>query len=194
MPARPGKAELAPVLAELADRRLIVHGTDADLAAVVLRLLRTERLADTQVGFVPTDRDSATAALWGLPTNPAAAFDLAIGGDVDPVPLIRDDVGGVLVGRGEIGPVRGVGYCDDQRVLPAKTARIVVSPQPGEGLAVRVTRTGLLGRSQTAVGRAFQLGCFETVPRSDGVPHPRAVTRWTWYRHTSDLRLVRGLR
>jgi hypothetical protein len=24
----------------------------------------------------------------------------------------------------------------------------------------------------------------------DGVPHPRPVTRWTWYRHTEDLRAI----
>jgi hypothetical protein len=26
----------------------------------------------------------------------------------------------------------------------------------------------------------------------DGVAHPRPVRRWTWYRHTADLRLVRA--
>jgi len=24
----------------------------------------------------------------------------------------------------------------------------------------------------------------------DGVPHPRPATRWTWYRHTEDLRAI----
>ncbi|MQA10871.1 MAG: hypothetical protein GEU98_20405 [Pseudonocardiaceae bacterium] len=191
--ARPGKAELAPVFGALDGGRLVVFGTDADLAAVTLRLLRGDLLAEVSVGFVPSDPRSAVAEVWGLPGEPARALELALGGEVDPVPLVRDDAGGVLVGHGEIGPVRGVGYCDDDRVLPGRTARIVVTPHPDSGLAVRVTSGRLLRRGRTAHGRAFQLGCLATVPRYDGVPHPREVTRWTWYRHTADLRLVRGL-
>jgi hypothetical protein len=41
-------------------------------------------------------------------------------------------------------------------------------------------------------GRAFQLGCVPARPSSDGVVHERAQSRWTWYRHTEDLRLARG--
>jgi hypothetical protein len=37
------------------------------------------------------------------------------------------------------------------------------------------------------------LGCIPTRPISDGVAYPRAVSKWTWYRHSEDLRLVRGL-
>ncbi|MBO0848940.1 MAG: hypothetical protein J2P20_05750, partial [Pseudonocardia sp.] len=51
--ARPGRAELDPLLAEVAPSRVVVAGTDGDLAAVVLRLLRTERLAATEVAFLP---------------------------------------------------------------------------------------------------------------------------------------------
>jgi len=40
VPARPGRDDLADVLDSLDGRRLVVCGTDADLAAVVLRLLR----------------------------------------------------------------------------------------------------------------------------------------------------------
>jgi hypothetical protein len=48
-------------------------------------------------------------------------------------------------------------------------------------------------RSASAVGRAVQVGCLDAQVVSDGVAHPRPVTRWTWYRHTEPLRLVRGL-
>ncbi|HET9138808.1 MAG TPA: hypothetical protein VFO68_05530, partial [Actinophytocola sp.] len=63
VPERPGRADLDPLLAAGPDR-VVVAGTDADLAAVVLRLLRTERL-DLPVGYVPTLRSATT--LWRLP-------------------------------------------------------------------------------------------------------------------------------
>ncbi|RZQ65465.1 hypothetical protein EWH70_04995 [Amycolatopsis suaedae] len=191
--SRPGKADVDPLLPE-ADH-LVVVGTDADLAAVVLRLLRKERLTGTTVGYVTTDPDSAVAELWRLPVDPVRALALAVRGDVDPVPLIRDDAGGVLVGSGRIGPVRGVGYCDDDVALrgAARTVEVTPDPDGGAGLVVRVTRGLVFRRPVTFSGRAFQLGCIPAVPEYDGVRHPRPMKRWTWYRHTEDLRLVRGL-
>ena len=189
---RPGKTEVDPLLDT---GLLIVAGTDADLAAVVVRLLRKEKLASTRVGFVPLDPQSEVAALWGLPTDPARALALGVNGDVDPVPLIRDDTGGVLVGRGTFGAIRGVAYCDDQVALRGTARSIEVSPdtEGGPGLVVRVLKGLVFKRPMTMAGRAFQLGCVPTRPTSDGVSHPRAVNRWTWYRHTEDLRLIRGL-
>ncbi|MBC8092474.1 MAG: hypothetical protein H7Y15_11150, partial [Pseudonocardia sp.] len=64
LPARPGRAELDPLLAEHAPRRIVVHGSDADLAAVLLRLLRTERL-DVEVAYVARARRSDAVAAWG---------------------------------------------------------------------------------------------------------------------------------
>ncbi|MFT7835101.1 hypothetical protein Q5530_02995 [Saccharothrix sp. BKS2] len=194
--SRPGRDEVDPVLAELGDGRLVVHGTDADLSAVALRLLRAERLTEVPVGYVPVDRRSAVAELWGLPTDPGRALDLALSGDADRVSLVRDDVGGVLVGRGSLGPVRGVGYGDDTVVLRGQASRIEVTPDPdgGPGLLVHVISKRLLGRRVTTTpARAFQLGCLPVEVTSDGVPHPRPMGKWTWYRHTEDLRLVRGV-
>jgi hypothetical protein len=186
LPARPGKQDVDPLLGEA----VVVAGTDADLAAVVLRLLRKDLLPATTVGFVPTDRKSAVAELWGLPTDPAKALDLALNGEDRPVPLVRDDVGGVLVGRGVIAPVRGIGYCDDTVALRGDARSLEVHAGPA-GLVVTVTRGRLRRRRTIYEGRAFQLGCDPVVPVSDGVPHPRSMERWTWYRHTQDLRLVR---
>jgi hypothetical protein len=195
IPSKPGKADVDPRLAELGDRRLIVAGEDADLAAVVLRLLRTDRVKDVIVGFVPTRDDSEVAALWRLPADPGRAFDCAVRGEVDPIPLIRDDAGGVLVGVGTLGPVRGVAYCDDDTAMRGRASRIEVTPDPegGSGLIAHVIRVGWLGRrANTLRGRAFQLGCLPTPVITDGSTHSRPVTRWTWYRHTEDLRAVRG--
>jgi hypothetical protein len=193
---RPGKAEVDPIFAESGDKRLVVNGTDADLNAVVLRLLRTERLAGVPLGYVPTDPRSEVAALWGLPTDPGRALDLALSGEADRVPLVRDDVGGVLVGLGSLGPVRGVGYGDDTVVLRGQASRVEVTPDPdgGPGLVVRVTHKRLFGRKVTSTpARAFQLGCLPVQVNSDGIAHPRPMGKWTWYRHTEDLRLVRGV-
>lgn len=192
--ARPGKAEVDPVLADLGDRRLIVHGTDADLNAVVLRLLRTERLAEVAVAYVPASPDSDVARLWDLPTDPGRALDLALSGDPDRVSLVRDDVGGVLVGKGSLGPVRGVGYADDTVVLRGQASRIEVVPDNELGLAVSVIHKRLFTKKvTTTAGRAFQLGCLPVQVNLDGTAHPRPMNKWTWYRHTEDLRLVRGV-
>ena len=193
--SRPGKPELDPVLQRLDGQRLVVHGTDADLAAVVLRLMRAERLADVPVGFVPSGA-SRVAALWGLPSEAGRVAEIALTGEIDPLPLIRDDVGGVLVGAGVLRSVRGVAYCDDEVALRGQAGRIEVTPDPtgGAGLLVEVTKTGLLGKRTTAFhGRAFQIGCVPTTVVRDDVAHDRLVGRWTWYRHTQDLRAARGL-
>ncbi|MDN5751073.1 MAG: hypothetical protein L0H64_21620 [Pseudonocardia sp.] len=200
MPARPGRTDVDPVLAEHDPRRLVVIGTDADLAAVLLRLLRSERL-DVELAYVASSRRSAVAAVWGLPTG-RRAMELARSGVACPVPLVRDDTGGVLVGRGEIRGLRGECYCDDVLVLRGAAPRLVVSACP-EGVAVRagrgsrrpdgVTRpvppTARSGRG-SAVGRAVQVGGAAFTPVADGTAHPRPLQRRTWYRHTSDWLLV----
>jgi hypothetical protein len=199
VPSRPGRADVDPLLADLGERRLVVLGTDADLAAVVLRVLRTENLAKVPIGFIPVTEESAVAAVWDLPATVGAAADVAFGADPDRAPLIRDDNGGVLVGVGTLRMVRGVGYCDEERVLRGAARRITVTPDPaGEGLTVAIRPGGLLGgvlggRVRATGGRSFELGCLPTTVVRDGVRHDRPVRRWTWYRHTEDLRLIRGL-
>jgi hypothetical protein len=180
----PGREEIDPALAESPDR-IVVAGTDASLAAVVLRLLRKDRL-DIPVGYWPLDRKASTVArLWRLPAD---ALRFAEEGEPVPIPLVRDDSGGVLVGLGRVGPVRGEAYCDDQLALRGAARAIEVTPDPA-GVAGRVVR-GPLRRSEVYRGRAFQLGCEETTVAHDGITHPRPVQRWTWYRHTEDLRAV----
>jgi hypothetical protein len=184
VPAVPGKSDLDPLLAAEPER-VVVVGTDAALAAVVLRLLRTQRLG-VAVGFVPASRGSVAARLWGLPGH---ALELALTGAARPVPLVRDDSGGVLVGRGTIGPVDGEAYCDDQLALRGRARLIEVSPDPDGGVVGRV-HSGLLRRTREYRGRALQVGCQPTTVSCDGVEQPRPVRRWTWYRHTEDLRAV----
>lgn len=200
LPARPGREDLDPVLDEHAPRRLAVAGTDADLAAVLLRLLRTDRL-DVEVAYLPA-ADSPAVRAWGLPTG-AAAAELAATGVATAVPLTRDDSGGVLVGRGEVRDLTGECYCDETLVLRGTARRLVVVPGP-DGIAVRagwsarapdgglrpVPATAARGRG-SARGRAVQVGGRPATVVADGVAHPRPLERRTWYRHTADWLLVR---
>jgi Diacylglycerol kinase catalytic domain len=190
--ARPGREELGEILAGLDGRRLVVCGTDADLAAVLLRLLRTDVVGTVPVGYVPIGTSSVVARRWGLPTAPSTAADLALRGEPDGVPLLRDDAGGVLVGLGVVRPVDGVAYCDDEVVLRGRAARLEVAPDRALGLMVRVVRGGLLRHRavRQASGRAVQLGCAPTDVWRDGVAD-RTTDRWTWYRHTEDWQLIR---
>jgi hypothetical protein len=193
LPERPGREDLAGLL-DPAPQRLVVAGDDADLAAVVLRLLRRELLGAVAVAYLPADPRSGVAAVWGLPTDPDAAAELALRGEPDPVPLVRDDAGGVLLGRGELSPLRGTVYCDDHLVLRGQAKRLEAEPSAPDGVAVRLARVGTLGlRSAAGAGRAVSIGCLSAGVRLDGVLHPRPVTRWTWYRHTEPWRLVRGV-
>lgn len=196
---RPGKSDVDAVLARIepgdgVGADVIVAGDDADLAAVVVRLLRTDRLARFALGYLPAARGSVVAKLWGIPADRAAAYRLATTGSVRPVPLLRDDKGGVLLGRGRFAPVSGVGYCDDEIVLRGAARRLDAAPDldGGPGLVVTVRHGLLRPRATTVRGRAFQLGCDSAFPVLDGLRRERPVERWTWYRHTEDLRVVRA--
>lgn len=185
LPSRPGKNDVDPLLTG----ELVVAGTDADLAAVVLRLLRKDKLGTTPVGYVPVGGRSTVAAIWKIPSDSTAAMDLALTGSAGSVPLVRDDAGGVLLGRGVLEQPRGVAYCDDAVAFRGEASSVVVRPD-SEGLVVTVTRGTLFRRKETFRGRAFQFGGTPLSPLSDGVAYPRPMQRWTWYRHTHDLRLV----
>jgi hypothetical protein len=195
LPERPGKDDVDKLLAQVGEDfdRAIVVGEDADLNAVVVRLLRTERLGEVPVGFAPVADDSDVAITWDLPLEVGRALDVALSASPDRVPLVRDGQGGVLIGLGRIGPLRGVAYCDDTQVLrgPAKTIRVVPG---GPGIDVTVAHRGLFNRKQRSTqGRAFEVGCLSTRVVRDGIAYERPVKRWNWYRHTEDLRLIRGL-
>ncbi|MDR7302157.1 hypothetical protein [Haloactinomyces albus] len=207
VPATPGRADVDPVLAE-ATGRVVVHGTDADLASVVLRLLRKNRLQELTVGYVPVTA-SAASRLWEIPVG---AFAFALQGQARPAPLIRDDNGGVLIATGTIAPITGQAYCDDQRILHGSALGLEVSPDPDaealpeptadpiatepapvmDGLRATVVRRRLLRRRRaTAYGRATQASFQQARVLCDGVAHPRPMRKWAWYRHTEDLLLVR---
>jgi hypothetical protein len=187
IPATPDRNDVDPLLKATDLDRVVVHGTDADLASVVLRVMRLERLDEIAVGYVPVDRQRSTVArLWALPED---SVGIALTGSDHPQSLVRDDAGGVLLGLGVLSSVHGTVYCDDAVALRGDATRVEVTPGPS-GVAVRVVR-GRLRRPASYEGRAVQFGVDPTAPVRDGVPYPRLMTRWTWYQHTEDLRAVR---
>ena len=174
-------------------RRLIIVGDDADLGAVLTRLLRTERL-DTEVAFVSRRRSPATRA-YGVSTGYRGARR-ALSGVARRVPLIRDDRGMAIAGaatwRGVEGAtLRGEAVVDDTTLFDGVVAGVRVEPTgvlPGLRAAVLSGR----GRPRRWVtGRAAQLGSTGVLVARDGVTAARPVPRSTFYRHTEGWVLVR---
>lgn len=175
-------------------RRLVVVGADTDLARVLTRLLRADRL-DIEVGYVAQRRTPATR-VYRLPAGWRAARR-ARQGVAGQVPLIRDDAGTALVGAGRWLPVdgtellRGEGIVDDTVLFDGEVAGVRIEPiSAPPGLRAGVpARRGRVRRWET--GRAAQLGSTGALVVRDGIYSTRTVKRSTFYRHIEDWLLVR---
>ena len=158
-------------------RRVLVVGSDADLASVLTRLLKADRL-DVEVGH---------AAGWWTARR-------ARRGTARRVPLIRDEAGHVIVGsaewRGEDGaPLHGEAVVDDTQLFDGEVTGIRIEPTNAmPGLRACVIRPG---RDHWLVGRAAQLGTTGAVVTRDAEQSPKIVRRSTFYRHTRGWLLVR---
>ncbi len=188
----PTRAQLAEHLprTELPER-LIVVGEDAALAAVLTHLLRSERL-DVEVAYVPSVRTEATRIL-GLDKG-AKAGRTAAEGTAQPTPLIRDDLGVVLVGSAQLtgpdgGRLTGETYVDERALFSGETAGIQIQPT-GKAPGLRAARQGRL-RRKWMEGRAAQTGGTAIALVRDGVPETKRLKRSTFYRHVTDWLLVR---
>lgn len=175
-------------------RRLVVVGGDAELARVLTRLLRADRL-DVEVGYAPPRRTAATRA-YRLPAGWRAARR-ARHGAAGPVPLIRDDAGTALAGAGRWVPVdgaavlRGEGIVDDAALFDGEVAGALIEPL-GTAPGLRAGIPSRRGRVRRWVsGRAAQLGTTGALVVRDGVYGTRTVKRSTFYRHLEDWLLVR---
>jgi hypothetical protein len=175
----------------LADaRRVVVVGTDADLASVLTRLLRAE-LLHVEVAYVPRRRTPATRA-YRLPAGGRAARR-ARHGTAQRVPLIRDETGYVIVGSavwqpaGEEQLLHGEAVVDDAVLFDGNVAELTVEPTAAlPGLRARVS-----GERRWVIGRAAQLGCVGVSVVRDGVAAPRPARRSTIYRNTEGWLAVR---
>lgn len=193
--AIPTKSQIDESLGH-ASARLVVLGSDAALAAVVTRLMRTDRL-DTEVAFVrPTESPATTA--YGLPLGDAAA-ELASVGRASPSVLIRDESGQSIVGQAlwtgpDGGPLEGQVYADSEHVVTGKVPLVELVPSlegPGVRVATSKKRGVLRRRREWFDGRAVQLGTAGAIVVRDGVPAKRPVKRSSVYRHTEPMLLVR---
>jgi hypothetical protein len=172
--------------------RLIVVGSDADLALVLTTLLRAETL-DTEVGYVSAHRSAATR-VYRLAAGRRGA-KRALWGIAQRVPLIRDDTGHAIAGaamwRGADGLLHGEAVVDDTTLFDGDVAWVRVEPMatvPGVRAAV-VSARGYTGRWVT--GRAAQLGTTGALVSRDGVKSERTVMRSTFYRNVKGWLLVR---
>ncbi|OBG39805.1 peptidase M50 [Mycobacterium alsense] len=173
-------------------RRLVVVGADADLGAVLSRLLRADRL-DVEVAYVPARRTRATRA-YRVPAGRRAARR-ALRGSARRVPLIRDETGTAIVGRaGWLPPgdggraLHGEAVVDDTTLFDGDVAGAWIEPTPAApGLRARVRG----GWRRWVAGRAAQLGSTGVTVVRDGVAAPRTARRSTFYRHVEGWLLVR---
>jgi hypothetical protein len=173
-------------------RRLVVIGSDADLAAVLTLLLRAGRL-DVEVGYAPRRR-TAAARVYRVPAGRRAARR-ARRGSAQRVPLIRDETGSAVVGAAHWRPtgdaqlLHGEAVVDDAVLFDGDVAGVRVEPTAAlPGLRARVSGS----RSRRwLTGRAAQLGSNGVAVVRDGVAAPRTARRSTIYRNTEGWLLVK---
>lgn len=183
--------EAAEIDAVTTSRRIVVVGADKDLAAVLTRLMKTEKLG-VEVAFVPRRRTAATRA-YGLPTGRRAAR-AALTRAATRVPLIRDDSGRALVGAGLwVGETRlhGEAVVDDTVLFDGEATAVRIEPigmMPGLRASVLSSR---MRPKRWVTGRAAQLGTTGAIVVRDGEGGTRAVRRSTFYRHTEGWLAVR---
>ncbi len=170
-------------------RRLVIVGADADLAATLTRLLRAQRL-DVEVAYVPGRRTRATR-VYRLPAGHRAARR-ARHGFARRVTLIRDDTGSVIVGRARWLPedggrsLHGEAVVDDTVLFDGDVAGVCIEPtRDVPGLRARI-RGG-----RWVAGRAAQLGSAGVRVERDSVFASRAARRSTFYRHVEGWLAVR---
>jgi hypothetical protein len=153
--------------------RVIVLGSDADLAAVLTRLLRTERL----------HVEVARAGRW-------RGARRAISAAAQRVPLIRDETAQVIVGAAYWLPaegaatIHGEAVVDDAVLFDGEVTGVRVEPIPTVPGLRATALTSRLRPRRWVTGRAAQLGTAEALVVRDGVAAPRPVRRSTFYRHT----------
>ncbi len=154
-------------------RRIVVVGSHADLATVLTRLLRADRL-DIEVAHVARPWQ-ARRALTGTAVR---------------VPLIRDETGTVIaraaywLPQDGVRTVVGEAVVDDELLFNGEVTGVRIEPLSAvPGLRASALR-GRMRPKRWVTGRAAQLGTTGALVVRDGNQAPRPVRRSTFYRHT----------
>ena len=173
-------ADLDNIAGTAGCRRVVVVGSDADLAAVLTRLLRADRL-DMEVGHVRRPWQARRARA----------------GDAHRVPLIRDETGSAVVRAahwlpaGDARTIHGEAVTDDTLLFDGEVTGVRIEPTSTmPGLRASVLSSRMRPRRWLS-GRAVQLGTHAALVVRDGVPALRPVRRSTFYRHTQGWLQVR---
>ena len=95
--------ELDRALDSCGDRRLVVAGGDGSLHLVVTRLRARGELAERPIALVPMGTGNDLARALDLPLDPAQAARLVLTGRHQPMDLLCDDAGGVVVNAVHVG-------------------------------------------------------------------------------------------
>ncbi|MGH3347031.1 MAG: diacylglycerol/lipid kinase family protein [Nocardioides sp.] len=95
--------ELDGVLHRAGTRRIVVAGGDGSLHAVVTALHRRHELADSVLGLIPLGTGNDFARCMDVPLDPEDAARLVLDGEVRPVDLLVDELGGVVVNNVHVG-------------------------------------------------------------------------------------------
>jgi diacylglycerol kinase (ATP) len=95
--------ELDGVLHRAGTRTIVVAGGDGSLHAVVAALHRRHDLADTVLGLIPLGTGNDFARCMEIPLDPEEAARLVLDGEVRPVDLLVDELGGIVVNNVHVG-------------------------------------------------------------------------------------------
>lgn len=95
--------ELDGVLHRAGTRRIVVAGGDGSLHAVVFALHRRHELADSVLGLIPLGTGNDFARCMDVPLDPEDAARLVLDGEVRPVDLLVDELGGIVVNNVHVG-------------------------------------------------------------------------------------------
>jgi diacylglycerol kinase (ATP) len=97
------QGQLDGVLHRRGGRRVVVAGGDGSLHAVVAALHRRNELSEAVVGLLPLGTGNDFARGNDIPLDPAEAAELVVTGEVQPVDVIVDCVGEVVVNNVHVG-------------------------------------------------------------------------------------------